>query len=112
MKQRNGFVSNSSSSSFCCFGVALNALPEKLEDADPWEVTEKAKLRLYNDVCGEDGCDISQYVIGLEPDEMADTQTLGEFKQQIANAVNRLLKKYGDKEKKYEVKFYSGQSGC
>lgn len=114
MKTRNGFVSNSSSSSFCCFGVALNELPEKLEEADdPYEVVEKANLCLYSEA--EDinsGETIAQYIVGRSPDAMLDTETLGEFKNKISDDINALFKQYGARAKKFEVKLYSGQYGC
>jgi hypothetical protein len=117
MKIRNGFVSNSSSSSFAVFGAAMDSLPEHvLSYRDgPQEAVAKVGLVL---VSNPDDMEC-KYIIGKSPSEMRMEQTLAEFVQQIANEINLLLKQPNedvDEDEEdvdvpeiiYDIKFYAG----
>lgn len=79
MKTRAGFVSNSSSTSFCIMGVAVSENNyEKL-----YLLTKETDLDYYID-CYDD-----RTYVGLEPNEMKDTETLAEFKQRALEQLNK-----------------------
>lgn len=78
MKTRNGFVSNSSSSSFCILGFKVNS-----------ETYEKIA---YKPVSGEKPDDLigessisyeGSYYLGYYPSQMREDETLGQFKDRI-----------------------------
>ena len=74
MKIRNGFVSNSSSSSFVVFG-RYNVNIEKLGvDVD---VLEEKGINYYED-------DESGACVGVDPDEMKSNETLLQFQTRVA----------------------------
>lgn len=89
MKIRNGFVSNSSSSSFCLFGIFISDdkvssyidLKEEndYDDIDLYYLEDYPNLEVYH----PDGFD--GWFIGKSPANMSDNQTLNEFKQEIVN---------------------------
>ncbi len=87
MKIRTGFVSNSSSSSFCIYGVYVDNLTrvakENLEDS-------AHKLALYTSY-GPDGYE--GLFIGMSWASIQDNQTGGEFKKEIETKINILLGK-------------------
>lgn len=99
MKVRNGFVSNSSSSSFCLFGIEApsgedyDSLEEKIDKS-------KMKLEFHSGI--SDYSDDS-YFIGLTPTAMKDDETLLQFKQRIVDA----LIAGGIEATTKDVKFYS-----
>jgi hypothetical protein len=82
VKIRSGFVSNSSTSSFCMFGVMLDSCDESFYD--------KIKdLGLDLDL---ESTDWATY-IGKSWASIKDDQTGAEFKQDIENKVAKLLGK-------------------
>jgi len=115
MKNRTGFVSNSSTSSFCLWGIII-----------PDDVTEMFRERMIEekDIGPEDWFDFGEWVqslgfdywsythsyghdklLGLHPTRIGDDETYLQFKTRIANNVNDLLKtNYQAKD----VKFLSG----
>ena len=86
MKIRSGFVSNSSSSSFVCFGKYNVNVPD-YSDCDVFEAfeesLEKSGLEIHED-------DESGTCIGVDPDEMRDDETLLQFKKRIAERMNKI----------------------
>ena len=108
MKVRTGFVSNSSSSSFCIFGIeideeGLRAIAKKFKvdvgDEDSYIDTydlEKAMKEKY--VVSFESMEDYHY-LGRSFTEIPDNMTGKEFKEQIQQEVNELV----GKEKKCNV---------
>jgi hypothetical protein len=103
MKIRNGFVSNSSSSSFLIYGVSLDSgsqldeLVEKINDEkvfeakETWDVAEAIgeKLGLSCEVGQND-----EYVyFGRCPKDIGDDETGGQFKQSVRG---KLVEYFGE----------------
>lgn len=103
MKVRTGFVSNSSTTSFCIFGIEasedelLQELIEKNEeeDTDYSEVIEKmatkAKLDHYDDY------NANVHYIGLEWRKIGDKETGAEFKAKVKEKIKKAFPKYKGK---------------
>ncbi len=79
MKIRSGFVSNSSSSSFCILGLEITNEQYDNIYANKKTIEDKQMvLDLETSVSYEDG-----YFAGMYPARMKDDETLGQFKQRI-----------------------------
>ena len=84
MKIRSGFVSNSSSSSFCILGVEV--------DSDIYEKVRSVRYSKENPTNLESHGSISyegSYYVGFSPDKMKDDETLGQFKERIVTETNK-----------------------
>lgn len=101
MKVRVGFVSNSSTSSFCCQGIAFDS-PQQLWgedwDGDEYEDIDKAasKLGLSAYCLQEYDCG---WVVGLDFTSMKSDETRKEFEKRAAD----LIAKFAGKKQKCEV---------
>ena len=79
MKGKLDFVTNSSSTSFSVWGVDLTYEQTKLLEIDHDKLYDKGIEY------GEGG---EGYVYGIRPDKMKPTQTLEEFKREIAEILS------------------------
>lgn len=80
MKVRKGFVSNSSSSSFCIVGVQYSEEDiEKLYD-------QFTNANLWPERIGDYG----PYTVGLSIEKMLDTETLGDFKKRSYETIKKV----------------------
>jgi hypothetical protein len=81
MKTRRGFVSNSSTTSFCIFGIAID------EENDLW--SEARKVGLEQDYYSE-FCDGPRQVIGLSYSKIGDDETGAQFKRRVIDLVKSI----------------------
>lgn len=80
MKIRQGFVSNSSSSSFLLMGMPLDKDDKRIGESK-WEEPELGKLNFAYGIEKYYG----NIVFGISPDLMKDDETLLEFKQKVVD---------------------------
>lgn len=105
MKKRIGFVSNSSTSSFCLFGAHFDNLSEIIECE--WQQSDllkecyrkSRKLGLQFVSCDEYG---DGYYAGLRWTRVADNETGKEFKERAIKLVEKFV------SKKIKCKTYQG----
>lgn len=113
MKIRTGFVSNSSSSSFCAFGVIAEADKEFLENwgmvftdedlNEDGDFMEDLLELVYNEVdkhrllCHQD-YDSRRAYIGISYTSMADDETMIQFKARVKETVKKMFPKIPDIE--------------
>jgi hypothetical protein len=88
MKIRQGFVSNSSTTSFCIMGVAIDHpdFPEdhKYHEWDFYEVCEKNDLECYSMEYRSD------YFVGLAPQNMKDDETVRDLKNRVLKNMEKI----------------------
>jgi hypothetical protein len=83
MKMRIGFVSNSSSSSFCVVGIPWQgAVPFSEDDDNDHDKLNELSLEIYAD-------DEGDAYIGSSIENMRNEQTLGEFKAFVASNIGK-----------------------
>jgi len=108
MKIRNGFVSNSSSTSFCIFGAAFE--PEEIKKIfnveDPYDAEEKLKGSGLEFEAGQEGY---TYYIGRSWKNIKDDETGKQFKESIQKAIMEAIGKEAAVEcHTYEEAWYNG----
>lgn len=96
MKIRQGFVSNSSSSSFCVLGVLITDEQYDMADSIPY------KDRILNTHCGINDGDDSKY-LGFDPYKMDENETLSQFKDRIVAEAAKI----GIEVKKNEIDWHT-----
>jgi len=85
MKIRTGFVSNSSSSSFCILGIAI--------DREKFETLTENGEEILGDLDYEYGMDnyYEQVVIGISPNKLDEDSTIRQSKIEVSNKLSVLL---------------------
>lgn len=105
MRIRRGFVSNSSSTSFCVFGLAIKEDKEGL-----WEDIE-AKADDSDYLCTYYG-DPNEWprdmYIGIEWDRIGDDETGSQFKDRVSALVEQIVPGQGDSCDTHEESYYDG----
>lgn len=92
MKIRNGFVSNSSTTSFCIYGAQVD-IPEVLEDPDDEDSDYIDDDETLEKLCDQyklkyeswDG----NYIVGLYPWDMEEDETYAQFKKRVSDALEQ-----------------------
>ena len=79
MKIRNGFVSNSSTTSFCIYGTTVKKISEQYED--DYKIGDLEVNRLS----------WGDYYVGLSPDSIGDNETGAEFKARVKLEIEKEL---------------------
>jgi hypothetical protein len=108
MKVRLGFVSNSSSCSFCIYGAYLDSktaasMMKVPDDADLEEFLSEAARPLGLEV--ESPMDSYCYYVGVPYEDMKDEETKRAFKQRIEKAICKFLGIEGTKAERALLKF-------
>ena len=102
MKRREGFVSNSSSSSFCILGIHKDDIRKSLkesstENTDDYTYDEKLdeifeSIDYKSELTVESGIsDYRGYFIGIEPSSIDENKTIKEVKQELAEKLSKLF---------------------
>ena len=86
MKTRNGFISNSSSTSFCICGYYLE---KDYFDIDDNPNLHKLGIESYHSPNDDDAG-----YIGISIDKMEDSETLSDFKERCGNILKELDSEY------------------
>ncbi|MFC1454145.1 hypothetical protein ACFLQL_03095 [Verrucomicrobiota bacterium] len=104
MKRRFGFVSNSSSSSFCVFGVTIPAWHEE-EDYDEMD-DRLEKLLKFTGLSYSIGEEHYLHVGGA-PQDMNDDETVKEFKKRIIKNLKTCFPQIKVKDIKWQSEIVS-----
>lgn len=91
MKIRQGFVSNSSTTSFCIYGSWVD-VPRVVEDPNDEDSDYLEDYEVLDDICSKHGLSYSSidsnYAVGLGPDDIKDNETGAQFKKRVQDAIS------------------------
>ena len=85
MKIRSGFVSNSSSSSLCILGTTVSRDKYDEIDSKRWGKDKDTDLSMHRGIDNY----YEQYIVGYQPGQMEDNETLAQFKQRTLDALKK-----------------------
>jgi hypothetical protein len=106
MKIRTGFVSNSSTSSFCLYGAYVSPKlikrPENTDEEDWYPEYGAEKIGLKCHYCYDD------FVMGLSPSRLRDDETGAQFKARINDLIQQML----IENTPLEIHFIEGEYAC
>ena len=103
MKIRSGFVSNSSTTSFCIYGISLTWGNRAKVDSLGWQVLKDNNLETHY---SEDG---NAVYVGRSWSTIKDDETGGQFKKSIQDKVKELFgDEVGNDFGYFEEAYYNG----
>ena len=111
MKERNGWVSNSSSSSFLIYGVYLSDETLKKyigDDQDDDHLEDLCKKTGDKRIVYYSPYDTGRAYIGASPDKIRDDETGGQFKASVEKAIRELFKDENLKFGYHQEAWYNG----
>ncbi|MCK9596309.1 hypothetical protein M0R19_03955 [Candidatus Pacearchaeota archaeon] len=111
MKIRKGFVSNSSTTSFCIYGVCASFDDIEKSIFDKYKEDENNRIEKTYQICDENNlffirrfdCDDSDCYIGRHIADMKDEETLGEFKNKTKELMKKLFGGVFQDDKYYSI---------
>lgn len=105
MKIRNGFVSNSSSSSFCLLGVSFTE--RELEKAGIEDVYSLS-FGFTNNITAEKGLETyyDEFIFGMPVESIPDNKTLKEVKEEVHKNLDKQLSAIGLSMEGKAVRFH------
>ena len=94
MKTRLGFVTNSSSTSFCLYGVYDDSITSQLreladKETDGYIDTLIDKRLVGNNACVRYTYLFEMYAIGMDRQKLGDDVTMGEAKQKAIDTIRK-----------------------
>lgn len=92
MKKRMGFVSNSSSSSFCILGVTSDEIEEQIDvntlsEEFDWYYFSSKDIQVRSGISDY----YESYVIGVSPSSLDENLTIVQNKEVVAEKINKVF---------------------